>query len=368
MSRLDCDTTLLETARAVGTPAYVYDLEILTKRIAQYRRAFDLPGFTLLFATMANPATEILRLLASWNVGACVNSIPHLHLAIANGIRPDRIQFTASGLAREQMQELIRLEIRTNLDSPSQIDQWRDCGGGPFGLRVNAGSLVGRDGDRLGIAAEDLPGIVARMGPVRALHVYVGTNFRRPEDMFPTLRAFYALAKEVGSLEYLNVGGGIGVDYERSGSPFDISAYARELCQLHRDFAGPRDIALYFEPGRSLTADSGVFLSSVTDVKALGGKVFVACDASIAIFPRPFHQPESPHQVRPLGRTASEQRDVVVVGRTTFSRDILAQCRLPDALQVGDVLAFEDSGAYCHSMASRFLGQPEPASVFLGDD
>lgn len=366
MSRLDCDATLLDTARAVGTPAYVYDLEVLKARITQYRLAFGVPGFTLLFATMANPALEILALLARENVGACVNSIPHLRLALASGIPANRIQFTASGLSREQMLDLIRSGINANLDSPSQIAQWHACGGGAFGVRVNAGSLVGRDGDRLGIAARELISIASETGRVRGLHVYVGTNFRRPEDMFPTLQAFYAVASEMDSLDYVNVGGGIGVDYERSGASFDIGAYGRELSRLHRDLAGGGDLALYFEPGRSLTADSGVFLSSVTDVKALGGRTFVACDGSVAIFPRPFHQPESPHHVRRLGLASCGDRDVVVVGRTTFSRDILAQCRLPSELRVGDVLAFEDAGAYCNSMASRFLGQPEPVSVFLG--
>lgn len=368
MSRLTCDATLLETVRTVGTPAYVYDLEVLKTRISQYRSAFAVPGFTLLFATMANPAPEILGLLAREDVGACVNSIPHLHLALANGIPPGRIQFTASGLSREQMIELIRLDINTNLDSPSQISQWLECGGGAFGLRINAGSLTGRPGDRLGVAVGELKAIAAGPGRIRGLHVYVGTNFRRAEDMFPTLQAFYAAAGEMDHLEYVNVGGGVGVDYERSGTPFNISAYGREVTRLHRELSPDNRTVLYFEPGRSLTADSGVFLSSVTDVKALDGRTFVACDGSVAVFPRPFHQPDSPHHVRRLGSAGLEDHPVVIVGRTTFSRDILAECRLPSELQVGDVLAFEDAGAYCSSMASRFLGQPEPASIFLNSE
>jgi diaminopimelate decarboxylase len=91
----------------------------------------------------------------------------------------------------------------------------------------------------------------------------------------------------------------------------------------------------------------------------------------VAVFPRPLHHPDSPHKVRLLlgaDGNLGDQDDAVVVGRTTFSRDILAVCRLPRNAEVGDILVFEDAGAYCWSMASRFLGQPEPATVCLGQD
>lgn len=366
MSRLVCNTTLQRLADTAGTPLYVYDLASVSVQIRRYRAAIPVDGFTLLFATMANPAPEILNHLASEGVGACVNSLPHLRLVLDAGIPASRIQYTASGVARDQMKALIEVGVRVNLDSRRQIVQWRDLGGGPFGVRLNAGSLIGIEGDRLGLDATELDTLLLEtpLDLIEGVHVYVGTNFLRAPDMFPTLRAFFTAAERLPALRYVNVGGGAGVDYAGAGEGFDIDVFGRELSSLHARLAAGRALELHFEPGRSLTASSGVFLSRVTDVKDLNGTTFVACDGSVAVFPRPFHQPESPHRVRALNG-ARGGRDVVVVGRTTFSRDILARCTLPSDIQVGDVLAFEDAGAYCSSMASRFLGQPDPAAVFV---
>lgn len=363
-SRLTCNEMLAQTAERTGTPAYIYDLSVLRQQLAAFRNAFEVPRFSLLFATMANPSSQILELLAVEQAGACVNSTLHLDLALAAGISSDRIQFTASGLSVDQMRRLIDAQISVNLDSRRQVSQWLALGGGPFGVRLNAGSLTERPGDRLGFDQAEFDALRNEVpgNLVAGLHVYVGTNFLDPRDMLPTLRCFFQVAAGLPQLRYVNIGGGIGVDYNHTGLGFDINAFGNEVSQLH-GLLSP-DVMLFFEPGRGLAASSGVFLSRVTDIKRLQGTTFVACDASIAIFPRPLHHPESLHRVRPL-RDSDHQIDVVVVGRTTFSRDILARCKLPLDIEVGDLLAFENAGAYCNSMASHFLGQPTPADFYF---
>ena len=82
------------------------------------------------------------------------------------------------------------------------------------------------------------------------------------------------------------------------------------------------------------------------------------------MFPRPWQHPESPHRIRPLEiDPGSRTSPATVVGRTTYSRDIFGTTDLPDDLGVGDLLVFDDAGAYSQSMASRFLGQREPSFV-----
>src|SRR5262249_36939508 len=110
---------------------------------------------------------------------------------------------------------------------------------------------------------------------------------------------------------------------------------------------------------------SGLFLTRITDVKTLRDTRFVVVDASVSVFPRPFHHPGSYHKAEVLGQPVEAGGPTVpstVVGRTTFSRDILGVYELPARLEVGSILAFHDAGAYCESMMSRFLGQREPAS------
>ncbi len=374
------DTQLDALASERGTPLYVYDLRRLRFRVGELREALGPAKAKLFFATMANDRLQVLELLASLGLGACVNSIPHLELAIKAGFQSGSIQFTSTGTSRNDMRELRRSAIRINLDSLSQLKAWFELGGAEAGIRINAGSLArGIASDRIGIDGAQLGeamNTAARLnGRIAGLHVYVGTNFQQPEAMLPTLEAFFELAATVSSLTYINIGGGIGVDYQHAGPGFDLFSFGDAIAGYGRQLreALQRDVDVIVEPGRGLTAECGTFVTSVTDVKVLGGRRFVAVDGSIAVFPRPLHHPETPHRIRRISLIDScvqgqnEWTNAYIVGRTTFSRDILGCTLLPDSLRMGDLLALDDAGAYSQSMASRFLGQPEPHEAFIDD-
>lgn len=368
------DRDLAEVVKRVGTPLYIYDLRVLTARVAEFRAALRGADVDLFFATMANDRSRVLKRLADMGVGACVNSLPHLQLALGAGFEAERVQFTSTGVTGDDMRVLQRMGIHANLDSAAQLETWLK-GARTAGLRINAASLGrGIKHDRIGVDAGELEAVQRaasqRGGRISGLHIYVGTNFLRPDEMLPTLGAFFDLAATVRDLQYVNIGGGIGINYDGKASSFDLTAFGTGLAtyatRLREQVARP--VRIIFEPGRGLSAGCGVFVTSVTDVKHLGDNRFASVDGSIAVFPRPFHHPESPHRVRCLTRTTEcEGVPTTVVGRTTFSRDILAHCELPERLQVGDALCFENAGAYSQSMASRFLGQPEPRTLFLGE-
>lgn len=372
LERLDME----ELAALHGTPIYIYDLRKLRGRIATLRSIFDVPRFELLFATMANDHPEILRAIASEAVGACVNSLPHLNLALEAGFSASLTQFTSTGITLADMLALHARKTAVNLDSPNQITQWCALARGKTaGARINAGSLLGAGperGDRIGMDVEDLPRAIQEAssyeGAIRGLHIYAGTNFQTADAILPILRAFFRLAESVPSLEYVNIGGGIGVDYSHCGSEFDLLGFGAEISSMVRRLCNRfgRHIDLFFEPGRGLVASAAQFLTRVTDVKLLNGITYVAVDASVAIFPRPLHHPDSPHRVTKVGQADGDSfQQVTIVGRTTFSRDILARCALPGEARIGDLLVFDDAGAYCQSMSSRFLGQDLPNCLIL---
>ena len=355
------------------TPYYQYNLAVLRRRIEEFCRSFSADSFQLLYATMANDNVEILREISSCNVGACVNSLHHLDLVASLGFNPSLIQFTSTCIPREVMSVLQQRDIRANLDSLSQIAQWLEMSpSSDFGLRINASSLKGfTEGDRIGVHVFEIPQAISLANAYHAkligLHVYVGTNFQSPDLILPTLRALFDKASSVPTLEYINIGGGVGIDYQHTDREFNIDMFGREVSSMRATLAHRmnKDIHLFFEPGRSLIAEAGVFVVTIIDVKRLNEVVYVGVDASIAIFPRPFHHPESVHCVRRLNRvTCASLTNVVIVGQTTFSKDILAKCKLPNDLAVGDTLEFSDAGAYCQSMQSRFLGQATPQSFY----
>lgn len=373
------DAVLLEVLKDHPTPLYAYNMKAIGERIREIRNAFSsIAGFELLFATMANPSDEILTLMAQMNVGACVNSVAHLGMALKNDIPPTRIHYTSSGVRMEDMQSISAKVALFNADSISQALLWTEATKGKeCGLRVNAYSLdsaeVLNHRDRIGIPASEVSSTCAAVrkagGHITGLHVYVGTNFIEPAPMLSVLNNFFQLARDIDGLKYINIGGGIGLDYARSGERFDLTKFADMVSQyLHElEDAVGHQVTLIFEPGRGMIGESGVFLTRVTDKKSLNGIDYVLVDASVALFPRPLHHPESPHSVRSLSRsvdTMEKSVPVTIAGQTTFSRDILAKCNLSSEVKIGEVLVFEDSGAYCDSMKSSFLGQPKAVNVF----
>ena len=232
--------------------------------------------FQLLFATMANDRAEIQRAIAAEGVGACVNSIPHLQFALENGFEPSRIQFTSCGLPLEDMTYLQSIGTRANLDSPTQIERWCSLRrGGLVGARINAASLDGASAppDRIGMDLADFEKArqIARDldGRVNGIHVYAGTNFQSVAGILAILRPFFLLAGRYPDLDYVNIGGGIGVDYAHTADAFDYEAFGAEVCAMARAVSQSRGrpLGVYFEPGRSLVAASGCFMARVTDVR-----------------------------------------------------------------------------------------------------
>ncbi|HYM78040.1 MAG TPA: diaminopimelate decarboxylase [Candidatus Dormibacteraeota bacterium] len=369
-----------------GTPLFYYSLAKLRTHIARLRQAMSGFPVRLLFATMANDRNEILRTIAGEGVGACVNSVPHLQRALECGFDPGNIQFTSCGLPVDDMTYLQVLGIPANLDSPSQVERWCSLRKNMVvGARINAAALTASKspGDRIGMdipSFEEACRIAESLGGrVNGVHVYAGTNFQAARDILPTIRALFDLVDCYPDLEYMNLGGGIGVDYAHSSDPFDYEVFGAEVCDLARRVASGRKqpLTLLFEPGRSMVASSALFLTRVTDVKMLLGTRFVVVDASVSLFPRSFYHPGTQHNAYVLNTGNGEvdqSADApeptissVVVGRTTFSRDIFGTYNLPSSLKIGAFLAFEDAGAYCESMTSRFLGQREPVCYVAED-
>jgi diaminopimelate decarboxylase len=372
-------------AQLYGTPLFFYSLGTLRSHIARLRNALTGYPVRLLFATMANDRMEILRTIASEGVGGCVNSIPHLQRALECGFETSNIQFTSCGLPMDDMTYLQALGIPANLDSPLQIERWcRLRSNRVVGARINAAALNPKaPADRIGMdipSFEEARQIAQRLGGrVNGVHVYAGTNFQTAQDILPTIRSLFDLLRCYPDLDYMNIGGGIGVDYTHTGEPFDYEGFGAEICALAREVNLKRSqpLTLFFEPGRSMVASSGLFLSRVTDIKNLQGKRFVVIDASVSLFPRPFQHPGSQHRVHVVNGIHSDGEFMdpsdefsissVVAGRTTFSRDIFGTYDLPASLKVGAFLAFEDAGAYCESMMSRFLGQRDPV-FYVAED
>jgi diaminopimelate decarboxylase len=169
-----------------------------------------------------------------------------------------------------------------------------------------------------------------------------------------------AVASGATELRFLDVGGGLAVQYEEE-TPFDVESLARLLVKTVQ----PTGLTLLLEPGRFLVANAGILATRVLYRKSSGGKTYVVTDAGMNDLLRPSHY-RAFHHIEPASLESGAERAVVdVVGPVCESGDFLALDReLPD-VNPGDLLVVHSAGAYGYAMASNYNARPRPAEVVV---
>jgi diaminopimelate decarboxylase len=364
---------------AFGTPCYIYSQRALLKNVASFGDIEYEPK-RVHAATMSNNNSHLLRLLHRHGVGVFVNSHLHLQIALEAGIPSSDIIYTATGVPRPVMRELVANGIRTNVDSLRQLELYGQMNpGGKVGVRLNItestrGALFEKSESRIGMCEHELDQaleIAARHRlTINGVHVYLGTDILDPAYFIGGVQATLHMATRFRELEYIDLGGGFPAAGMKIDA-FDYAEYGRAVTRLLEDYGQThgRRLELVLEPGRSLFGDSAIFCTRVTDVKPRPRRTIVGCDASVSVFPRPFFY-GAYHEVYVNGKEghAAQEGAVDVVGNTTYSGDYLARNAALPEIDVDDVLVFKHAGGYCYSMITRFLGQLAPPEILIEDD
>jgi diaminopimelate decarboxylase len=364
---------------AHGRPTYVYDLETLRDRCREVGSLAIEPK-SVFFATMANDHPRVVECVREAGHGVFVNSRRHLEIALSGGFDVEDVVYAASNMVEDEMRLCLAHGVRVVLDSTEQVRRYgRMAGPGhEVGLRVSVGYADGDTlrtdpGYRFGVLPEELPAAVAaargqglRIG---GIHSYFGTDLPA-EPLVEGIGRLAEVAATLPDVTFLDAGGGFCVPMPGE-APFDLGAYGSgvsgHLARLRLRLGRP--VEFLVEPGRYLAASCGYFFVTVVDVKQRADRVFVGTTGSVAMFPRPLLYPErGVHPCGIVGRDpleAADPRPIYVCGNSTYSQDFLARgIRLPLPC-AGDTLVFGNAGAYCRSMATRFLGKERPVEVVL---
>ncbi len=383
---LSCSGVPLDTIIArVGTPAYVYSAALIRQAWRRLDRAFAPVPHALHYALKANSTLALLRLLRAEGACADANSAGEIEVALRAGFTPDQIVFTGVGKSDSELRRAVSLGVHAiNAESPGEIDRIeaiaRDAGTrARVAVRVNpdidAGThhhiSTGRRHDKFGVPIELAPALYRDMARKPALvlvgvHVHVGSQIT---DLAPLRRAAEsvvglarALRAEGIALEHVDLGGGLGIPYDDSPVA-TIEQYAHALVPIVRSSG----VTLLLEPGRVVVGAAGVLVAAVVDIKASGDRTFVVLDAGMTELLRPalygaYHRIEA---VRPR---AGARRRYEVVGPLCESSDVVGRDRELPPLEVGDLVAILDAGAYGSAMSFTYNRRPLAAEVLVEDD
>ena len=376
-----------------GTPAYVYDRRALAPAHADLRRALPEPS-ALYYSLKANPHPDLAAHLATLGCRAEVSSVGELDTALEAGFAPPDILVTGPGKTTELLATALRRDVRRfSVDSPGDIDRLdvaarRGGTTAEFLLRVNAETpVVGMGMTMTGTASQfgaDASWLLAEPERFRSrgsarligLHLYMGTNVEDPAALALELETSIKLAGHLSGalsapLQEVNLGGGFGHPYARSGGRPRYPQLRKQLeLLLDEHLAGWRERAplASFESGRYLVAGCGQLVCSVVDVKVSKGRTFVILDSGI-------HHLGGMSGLRRLPRVVPEllvpgtDQDIVegtVAGPLCTPLDTWSVgARLPK-LAAGDLVTVPNVGAYgLTASLLAFLGHPPACEIVV---
>ncbi|MCF3650799.1 hypothetical protein [Synoicihabitans lomoniglobus] len=355
-------------ANAFPAPLYVYDANRARENLNRIKTAL-LGGAAcgrVFYAMKANRHVPLLMALrATGQCGLDVCSPGELLLARECGFAEEEITYTGTAMSPADLAVIQRFpRIALNCDSMAAVELVaRHMPGRRIGLRIDPAVGIGyRQNPRLdyagigiskfGILLEDLPAAVARARAaglvIEGLHVHAGCGFLTPQLPLwdRVLARLRAAITSVGTVRYVNLGGGLGIPLVARDRPLDLDAWTRIL----RKHFGSAAHEVWIEPGDYIVKDAGVLLLEVTAVETKAEQVFVRVNGGFNLHPEPlFYQlPLEPASVVAGGHRGR----VTLAGNINEAHDLWAQNVLMTMPTAGDVLALLNAGGYGAAMAS----------------
>lgn len=373
----------VEKFRDMRTPFYYYDMDLLQQTLDVIcAEVSKHPSFRVHYAVKANFNPEILRTIAAAGLGADCVSGGEVRAALASGFRPDSIVFAGVGKSDEEILLGLSAGIaRFNVESEAELLVINELAGSrgvkaPVSFRVNpdvgahthANITTGLAENKFGIYYEQICDVVRLALTLpnveyKGLHFHIGSQILDMQD-------FVALCNRVNSITDrltkaglpvgdINVGGGLGINYEHPNH-LPIADFAAYFDTFAKHLELSHGQLLHFELGRSVTGPCGSLISKVLYVKKGVTRQFAIIDGSMTELIRPalYH---AYHRIENITSDGPEEI-YDVVGPVCESSDVFDRAVSIDRLQRGDLVAIRSAGAYGESMASGYNCHPFPQS------
>ncbi|GAB3692290.1 diaminopimelate decarboxylase [Spirosoma flavus] len=372
---------VLDIADEFGLPLYVYDANKIIEKIGALRDAFPGVNLKIKYAAKALTNISILKLMRLQGIDIEVVSVNEARLAQLAGFEPAQIMFTPSGNSWVEIQEALEMGLQLNADSLPLLELIGQTYGNkyPVALRINpsiteGGNLkiqTGHGNSKFGIPNDyrtEIKAIVEKYNiPLVGLHIHTGSDFKDGNTFLKIADVLFDLATDYPNLRFIDFGSGFKVAY-RPGDHFtDLTDLGKKVSAAFRSFCDRygRELELCFEPGKLLVSESGHLLTEVNVVKQNPTRTFVQVNSGLNHLIRPMMY-DAYHHILNVSNPNGEEQLYDVVGYICET-DTFATDRMLPEVRTGDVLSFENAGAYGFSMSSNYNSRPRPAEVLVYD-
>ena len=366
-----------------NTPFYLYSqkhIEDIYKDLKNTLRS------EIFYAVKANSNQAILKIIKNCGSGADVVSAGELERSLEAGFDPSKIIFEGVGKSEADIKYAIQKNIRLiNVESLNEIKLINQIGNNlnktiNIGIRINPdidGNTLnkittGKKTDKFGINIDQLTNIFSELKSYKHINIkgiscHVGSqlkNFKIFENIFSTMKKTADKFSSQGTtLEYVDLGGGFGVNYESNINNLDMQGIGKLVNKIFYQSG----YKISFEPGRYLVAKSGVIITKILTSKENGGINFLITDAGMHTLIRPAMY-GAIHRIEALTNLEREKVNYTIAGPICESSDIIAKNILLPQQKINNYLLIHDVGAYGAVMASNYNSRGIPAEILVNQN
>ena len=376
-----------DLAEKFGTPLYVYSYKTLADHFLKLKEAFAAVDPLICYSVKANSNLAILRALVEKGAGLDIVSGGELYRALAVGCPAQKIVYASVGKTDREIEEALRRGILFfNVESFPELEAINRIAfklgrRARVAIRINPDVeprthkyiTTGKITNKFGIDFKSAENILIRCMSfpnidIRGLHIHIGSQITESAPYVAALKKILLFIRRLQdrgvAIEYLNIGGGLGIIYDRE-APQTAKKFAERVLPLLKKTG----LKIIMEPGRFIVGNAGVLLAKVLYIKSTPKKKFVIIDAGMNDLIRPALYGAF-HQILPArkGPGAGGIEKVDVVGPICESGDFFAKERYIPKVKEGDYLAIMSAGAYGFSMSSNYNSRRKAQEVLVAKD
>ena len=368
-------------AKKYSTPLYCYSFERIKDNIQSFKNTFKTINPLICFAVKANSNKILLSEISKLGLGADVVSGGELMKALKSGIKPNKIVFSGVGKTSEELKYAISKKILLiNAESKSEILEIERIAKNKkkkidIGIRINPNTdaktlsqiSTGKKENKFGISEEMTLNLIKYINSsknlsLKCLSVHIGSQILDHRPYEKTLKVLDKILKKTKfSFEYIDLGGGMGIDYDNKNKKLNLKKY----CLSIKKFLRRNKSKIIFEPGRSIIGNAGVLISKVIYIKKGSRKDFIILDAAMNDLIRPALY-NAKHRIIPVKKSKiKSKKNYEFVGPICESTDKFLTTKKFQKLKEKELIIICDVGAYGMSLSSNYNVRPKPAEILI---
>lgn len=384
--KLYCENVSLEKiASEIGTPTYVYSKKFMTDRFVEFQNAFKDVKHKIFYACKASYNINVIKLFNNLGAGVDVNSAGEFYRAVRAGVSPNNMILSGVGKTSDEIKLALENDILLiKAESVGEIELIDKIASemnkiAPVAIRVNPNVdpvthpyiSTGLAENKFGIDETEALEIFTYANNLMNINLlgidmHIGSQITKVDPYVEAAKKIVKLINDLNDrgvkLTHIDIGGGMGIKYSNE-NPFTSKDFADALIPILAE----TNCEIFFEPGRSLTANGGCLLSEVLYLKTNLDKNFLVVDAAMNDLLRPSIY-NAYHHIQPVDISNYEEFTADIVGPVCESGDFLGKRRKIKKCISGDIIAVMSAGAYGIVMSSNYNARRRPVEILVDGD